>query len=163
MDSLFDFKIISKHRMVNHYYLKFKASLESLNHNQIWLKESADSNSIGGIVIHIIEHVKRNTQRIINPDIKYEFGIEDLFADLNQEKELLLENLKQTFSEFEDAISKTESIDMYNIYHLVEHTGYHLGQVIDRTQRITGNRFQFVQNGINEKSLKEHIQRELKG
>lgn len=36
-------------------------------------------------------------------------------------------------------------LDRYDIYHLVEHTGYHLGQIIDRTQRMSHTLFQFVQ------------------
>ncbi|BBI34301.1 DinB family protein [Cohnella abietis] len=156
-----EFMIISKHRMKSHYYLKFKACLESLNNSQIIFKESESSNSIGGIVIHVIEHIKRNTQRLINPDIKYESGIENLFTDPVQDKEILIEHLQQTFAEFDIAISDAASLDMYNIYHLVEHTGYHLGQVVDRTQRLTGVKFQFVQNGIDEKSLKEAIDKEL--
>lgn len=160
MDALFEFKIISKHRMISHYYLKLMTCLESLNINQMWLKESEDLNSIGGIIIHIIEHIKRNTQKMKNPDIKFEYGIENLFPDLCYEKEIMKEKLRQTFFEFEVAISETESIDINNVYHLVEHTGYHLGQVIDRAQRLTGNRYQFVQNGINEKSLKGIIERE---
>lgn len=63
--------------------------------------------------------------------------------------------------EFELAINKAEVFCMYDIYHLIEHTGYHLGQVVDRVQRITGKRFQFVQNGINEKTLKKYINTEL--
>jgi hypothetical protein len=49
---------------------------------------------------------------------------------------------------------------MNDIYHLVEHTGYHLGQIVDRTQRINKTLFQFVQNGINEKNLKKLLEDE---
>ncbi|MNF04884.1 hypothetical protein D3C80_2044960 [compost metagenome] len=55
-----------------------------------------------------------------------------------------------------------DQVNQYNIYHLVEHTAYHLGQIVDRTQRLTGIRFQFVQNGINESGLKEIIEEELR-
>ena len=161
MDSLFEFKVISKHRMVSHYYLKFERCLESLNNDQIWFKESDDLNSIGGIIVHIIEHIQRNTQRIMEPGITYKFGIENTFTDLKNDKKSLQADLKQTFLEFEYAISKAEAIDMYNIYHLVEHTGYHLGQVVDRAQRVTGERFQFVQSGINEKTLKNYIEKDI--
>ena len=161
MDSLFEFKVISKHRMVSHYYLKFERCLESLNNDQIWFKESDDLNSIGGIIVHIIEHIQRNTQRIMKPGITYKFGIENTFKDLKNDKKSLQADLKQTFLEFEYAISKAEAIDMYNIYHLVEHTGYHLGQVVDRAQRVTGERFQFVQSGINERTLKNYIEKDI--
>lgn len=38
---------------------------------------------------------------------------------------------------------------MHQLYHVVEHTGYHLGQIIDRVQAATGEKFSFVQNGLN--------------
>lgn len=47
--------------------------------------------------------------------------------------------------------------DMHHLFHIVEHTGYHLGQVVDRVQRTTGARFQFCQNGLNERNLRLSI------
>jgi len=159
-----EFKTISKHRMVNHYYPKLKTSLETIGNDIIWHKDSEGLNSIGGIVLHIIEHVKRNTARLIDPDVKFHEGIENFFPNLNMDKHIILEELKRAFSDFEVALDhlNAEQIDMYNIYHLVEHTGYHVGQIIDRIQRTTGIRFRFVQNGLNEKELKKIVDEELK-
>jgi hypothetical protein len=58
--------------------------------------------------------------------------------------------------------SHSKNHSMYDLYHLVEHTAYHSGQVIDRIQRRTGARFQFVQQGLNEKALRQRIETELK-
>ncbi|WP_231887401.1 hypothetical protein [Paenibacillus jamilae] len=44
---------------------------------------------------------------------------------------------------------------------MVEHTAYHLGQIIDRVQRLAGHRFQFVQTGLNEKALRAIVQQSL--
>jgi len=54
---------------------------------------------------------------------------------------------------------KLENSDsrMYDIYHLVEHTGYHVGQIVDRTKRLKGKVFDFVSEGINETNLQEKI------
>lgn len=129
-----------------------------------WYKESEDLNSIGGIVLHLIEHLNRNTIRLRDTNATFIKGIENHFPNKNQDKAILIEELDRTFSDFESALDNSSSnkIDIYNIYHLVEHTGYHLGQIIDRVQRITGNRFQFVQNGINERELKEIMENEIK-
>lgn len=162
MDPSLDFKIISKHRrMINHYYPKLRLVLSSLNDSQLWMKDEDDLNSIGGIIIHIMEHIKRNTQRMITPDVLFKKGIENTFMDLNITRDALLNQLEKEMKEFELAINKAEVFCMYDIYHLIEHTGYHLGQVVDRVQKITGKRFQFVQNGINEKTLKEYINMKL--
>ena len=42
--------------------------------------ETRDSvNSIGGIILHICEHIQRNTSRYKNPNIVFEKGIEEYF------------------------------------------------------------------------------------
>jgi hypothetical protein len=48
---------------------------------------------------------------------------------------------------------------LHNLFHLVEHTSYHLGQVVDRAKRITEISFQFCQNGLNEKMLRLIIEK----
>jgi hypothetical protein len=160
----FEFKIISKYRMINHYFQKLKSCLENLSNESIWHKESEDSNSIGGIVVHLIEHINRNTARLRDQNVIFNQGIEKHFPDINQDKAMIVEELDRSFIDFGNAMDNIDSdqIDTYNIYHLVEHTGYHLGQIIDRTQRLTGIRFQFVQNGINERELKKIIDEELR-
>ncbi|GAF06111.1 acetyltransferase [Paenibacillus pini JCM 16418] len=158
-----EFIAISKHRMINHYLPKLKICLEQLNHTMIWHKESDDSNSIGGIVSHVIEHVNRNTLRLVNPDVILSQGFEDYFPDVDVDKVILLDKLEITFSRYAEAMDllSADQLHMYNMYHVVEHTGYHLGQIIDRAQRITGIQFQFVQNGINEKQLMKMVEEEI--
>ena len=40
----------------------------------------------------------------------------------------------------------------------MEHTSYHLGQIVDRTKLIKGQQFKFCQNGINEKNLRTRVE-----
>lgn len=51
-----------------------------------------------------------------------------------------------------------ETEHVHHLYHLVEHTGYHLGQIIDRTQTLTGRIFEFCKHGLNEKHLRDKIE-----
>jgi hypothetical protein len=150
--------------MINHYFPKLKCCLEHLSNESIWQKESEDSNSIGGIVLHLIEHIKRNTIRLRDQNVIFNQGIEKHFPDINKDGAVIVEELDRSIIDFGTAMDNLDSdqIDIYNIYHLVEHTGYHLGQIIDRAQRLTGIRFQFVQNGINERELKKIIDKELR-
>ncbi|WP_040675410.1 hypothetical protein [Paenibacillus terrigena] len=159
-DAWSEFKTISKHRMVHHYLPKLEISLRALNQDMIWQKELQLMNSIGGIVLHITEHVMRNTTRLLQPDAVFTKGIENSFPDLNMTQDQLIHHLTEVFTAFEKAINTVDINDMYSIYHLVEHTGYHLGQIVDRAQRMTGVQFQFVQNGIHESALKQGIERE---
>lgn len=164
INPLLEFKVISKHRMISHYLPKLIQCLNSLSSELIWLKESEDSNSIGGTVLHIQEHIHRNTKRMRDPSIRFNKGIENSFPSSYQNKVKLIEELENLFLKLGiemDNLSE-DQVNQYNTYHLVEHTAYHLGQIVDRTQRLTGIRFQFVQNGINESGLKEIIEEELR-
>ncbi|KGE16835.1 hypothetical protein [Paenibacillus wynnii] len=156
------FRTVSMHRMVDHYLPKFITCLESLDTRIIWAckDDEVGMNSIGGITFHVIEQVKRHTLRLSNPDLTYAKGIEDYFPSMNEEKDQLISELKLTFSHFQATLESVDQdhIDLYNLYHLVEHTSYHLGQIIDRAQRLTGAKYQFVQNGINEKKLRALVE-----
>jgi uncharacterized damage-inducible protein DinB len=154
---------ISQGRMIDHYLPKLVRALESLNKDQLWLKESENLNSIGGIALHIGEHVNRHIVRLSKSDAVFNNGIEDHFLDMDQESVEVILTLRTRFNKWNEKLTErlenqnenelSSELDMHSIYHLVEHTGYHLGQIVDRTQRITAQSFQFCQNGINEKSL----------
>ena len=55
-------------------------------------------------------------------------------------------------------LGRKRHIDLQSLLHLVEHTSYHLGQVVDRTKCIEGQQFNFCQNGINEKNLRTRVE-----
>ncbi|MCL6603673.1 MAG: DinB family protein [Paenibacillus sp.] len=156
------FRTVSMHRMVNHYLPKFLICLESLDNQMIWDCGDYENemNNIGGITFHIIEQVTRNTLRLSNPDLKFDKGIENYFPNMNEGKDQLISGLNLTFSKFRTTLETVEPdhIDLFNLYHLVEHTSYHLGQIIDRAQRLTGIQYQFVQNGLNEKELRALVE-----
>lgn len=154
---------ISKGRMYTHYLPKFLQSIQSLKTDNLWSKETESLNTIGGIVLHICEHIKRNSIRYsIQNHEGFDKGIEDYFPILNLSPEELSKVVQDSFDEFDSVMAKLienppNVFDMHSLYHLVEHTGYHLGQVVDRSKRITNSSFNFCQNGINEKALKTII------
>ncbi|MDP7979997.1 hypothetical protein [Bacillus multifaciens] len=152
---------ITYHRMYDHYRLKLLQAIGCLNTEELWKQEM---NSIGGIALHICEHVKRNTARYSNPDIKFEEGIEEYFPHLDISSTALCSIIEETFAnwkrEFEKVVNSEQNveIDIHSLLHLVEHTGYHLGQVVDRVKRIKGKRFGFCQKGLNERNLRDMIE-----
>jgi uncharacterized damage-inducible protein DinB len=151
---------ISQHRMHSHYLPKLVQSIQQLDITMLWTKEVSTLNSVGSIVLHICEHIRRNSIRLASKDhVDFGKGIEDHFPDTNFSLEELKEVVKEVFNEFNavmvNLIAEAPSEnDMHNLYHLIEHTGYHLGQVVDRTKRLSDTSFDFCQNGINEKNLK---------
>ncbi|NIK76277.1 hypothetical protein FHS15_001384 [Paenibacillus castaneae] len=163
MQSFETFIIISKHRMCDHYLPKLRICLMSLTEDQLWHGHDARQNSIGGIILHIMEHTDRNSERIMNPGKIFGQGIERYFPTRDMKIAELITELEASFHRFAAALDDSgEAADMYNVYHLVEHTGYHLGQIVDRSQAMSSKRFEFVQNGINEKALRIIVERSIK-
>jgi len=163
---------ISLHRMFDHYLPKLTASIRAVDREHLWRREGENLNAIGGIVLHICEHVRRNAIFLTSRDTRFPAGIEEHFPDLLLSPEELSARVEQTFSEWQTAMktriaqtlsdARTGDIDpvteMHRVYHLVEHTGYHLGQIVDRVKRITGRSFRFTQEGLNERRLREIIE-----
>lgn len=155
---------ISLTRMYEHYLPKLIRAVESLSREQLWEQEQEIFNSIGGIILHMSEHMNRHINRYSNSETT-SGGIENYFPNMNLETEELVKQTIECFEAWKNLINKylsgeyeIELLDMYDVYHLVEHTGYHLGQIIDRTQRINKELFQFVQTGLNEKNLKKRLE-----
>ncbi|HDR7772532.1 TPA: hypothetical protein QCY13_003879 [Bacillus paranthracis] len=152
---------ITYHRMQDHYLPKLIQAISFVSEEDLW-KQGDSVNSIGGIVLHICEHIQRNTSRYKNPNIVFEKGIEEYFPVKRQRTELLLQYVEEVFdewgTEYIQACGEKRHIDLHSLLHLVEHTSYHLGQVVDRTKSIKGQQFNFFQNGITEKNLKIRVE-----
>ncbi|WP_242225740.1 DinB family protein [Bacillus cereus group sp. BfR-BA-01358] len=152
---------ISYHRMQDHYLPKLVQAISLVSKEDLW-KQGNSVNSIGGIVLHICEHIQRNTSRYKNPNIVFEKGIEEYFPVKRQHTEVLLQYVEEVFGAWRKAYiqawEEKGHIDLHSLLHLVEHTSYHLGQIVDRTKSIKGQQFNFCQNGINEKNLRTRVE-----
>ncbi len=62
---------ITYHRMQDHYLPKLVQAISFVSEEDLWKQEDS-VNSIGGIVLHICEHIQRNTSRYKNPNIVFE-------------------------------------------------------------------------------------------
>lgn len=155
---------ISQQRMHSHYMPKLIQSIQVLHTYSLWNEQSENLNAIGGIVLHICEHIKRSSTRFSNLiHTEYGEGIEAYFPNENLSQKELCQFVNETFTEFYAVMDNLlarmpEEIDIHSLFHLVEHTSYHLGQVVDRSKRITQKSFNFCQNGINERKLKLKIE-----
>ncbi|KRE40920.1 hypothetical protein [Paenibacillus sp. Soil522] len=166
-NELLEFTRISIFRMYEHYLPKLKIALDSVDKEVLWKHEKETLNSIGGIVLHVGQHIQRHVIKYSNSG-KVEGGIENYFPDeVAASSSDLIQLITERFNSWREVMTgyiegnkDIKNLDMFDIYHLVEHTGYHLGQIIDRVQRLTDRNFQFVQNGINERSLKDLIYRD---
>jgi hypothetical protein len=154
---------ITRGRMLHQYLPKLTRALQQLAREELWTKATGSANSIGGIVLHCLEHLNRSTQTLQGK--RPGAGIEDYFPDEGLEPGELVRLAEGGFRDWENELvraweSGDSSFDMHKLYHLVEHVGYHLGQVIDRTQHLRSVSFQFCQNGFNEKNLRQLVEEE---
>ena len=85
---------ISYHRMQDHYLPKLVQAIRLVSEEDLWKKETS-VNSIGGIVLHICEHLQRNTRRYKDPNTVFENGIEEYFPVKQISSEALLKLLKK--------------------------------------------------------------------
>jgi hypothetical protein len=164
-ETLSQFVKISVHRMVDHYLPKLLQSVQALTAEQLWLKESEHLNSVGGIVLHICEHVKRNTELYRGSSKADQQGIEEFFPQAEMSPKELAAETERAFTDWKTAITEycrqdENSIDLFRLYHLVEHVSYHLGQIVDRVKRMRQISFQFCQNGLNERQLRKLVESE---
>ncbi|GFZ76055.1 hypothetical protein GCM10008018_21930 [Paenibacillus marchantiophytorum] len=166
-NELLEFTRISVYRMCENYLPKLKIALDGVDIEVLWKHEKESLSSIGGIVLHIGQHIQRHVIKYSNSG-KVEGGIENYFPDevATSSTDLIqfiterFNSWREVMTDYIEGYKDEKNLDMFDIYHLVEHTGYHLGQIIDRTQRLMDKNFQFVQNGINERSLKDLIYRD---
>jgi uncharacterized damage-inducible protein DinB len=154
---------ISFHRMYHHYLPKLLQALQALNKEELWMREAKELNTIGGVVLHICEHIRRNTLQYTDSTIQFSKGIEEYFPQFDWSSEELCEHVQMTFDKWKNEIMKCmdsldSNVDIHRLYHLVEHTAYHLGQIIDRVKSMKCISFQFCQKGLNEKALREMVE-----
>lgn len=155
---------ITLHRMVDLYYAKLKEVLETLPSDSLWTEAYKESNTIGGIVMHVCEHVARNCLRLTEREDELGTGFEEFFPNSKLTSGELLAVFESQLREWSLIMNRyiqhelsLEEEHLHQLYHLVEHTGYHLGQIIDRAQGVLGTKFDFYGKGLNESYLRSKI------
>lgn len=159
---------ISLHRMCDLYFMKLKEALRDVSHEDVWSEPYYDSNTIGGITLHVCEHIARSCLRLKSLDGELKPNFESYFPMDGQTSEELILAFEHHLQEWKILMNmyihkelKMDKEQIHQLYHLVEHTGYHLGQIIDRIQGITGRKFAFCNNGLNESYLRSKIEPHL--
>lgn len=127
-ETLMLFVKISQQRMHRHYLPKLIQSIQVIHTDVLWDEQSENLNSIGGIILHICEHIKRSSTRFSNLlHTEYGEGIEAYFPNENLSPNELCLVVNETFTEFYSVMDNLlarmpEQIDMHRLFHLVEHT-----------------------------------------
>ncbi|MCL6458306.1 MAG: hypothetical protein K6T85_09900 [Gorillibacterium sp.] len=159
---------ITLHRLCDLYLNKLKYAIVPLKQEQLWHEAYPNSNSIGGIMLHVCEHINRSSLRLTNQQELLKEGFELYFPNLELTPEQVLHRMEIELDAWRSIMNRylneelTFTVEhIHELSHLVEHAGYHIGQVIDRIQAQTGVHFEFYKKGLNERFLRDKIEGNL--
>ncbi|WP_411346281.1 DinB family protein [Paenibacillus sp. WLX1005] len=155
---------ISVHRMCDLYRNKCKTALEHMTQEQLWTQPYPGANTTGGIVLHVAEHIHRSVLRLNERESLLPSGFSHYFPDTYEQPEEVIARLDAELASWTESVNRLlehpqriQPDHVHDIYHLVEHASYHLGQVIDRAKAASGADFDFARNGLNERYLRSQI------
>jgi uncharacterized damage-inducible protein DinB len=143
---------VAHRRLIEEYWPRMRACVESLADQDVWWRPNEASNSVGNLLLHLNGNVgqwlvgafsRRNDDR----DRRTEFAerrqvprtalLEKLEATMQEASATLLgiteADLQRTFNIQGYTVSGTEAV-----FHVVEHFGMHYGQILYITKLVRG-------------------------
>lgn len=140
----------SRRKLLEQYWPRLRACVESLTNQQVWWRPNAASNSIGNLIMHLNGNVRQWLVASFN-------SLEDARnrpAEFNERNEIstlmLLEQLDATLQLASGVLSRLTLADLLSeyeiqgyrvtglaaIYQVVEHFGVHYGQILYATKML---------------------------
>jgi uncharacterized damage-inducible protein DinB len=133
----------SRHKLLQHYWPRLRASVETLTGEQVWWRPNEASNSIGNLILHLNGNVRQwlvdsFEARGDHRNRPAEFAAQDGFTVAE-----LLERLSATMQDAArvlDKLTEKDLVAQYEIqgyhvsglaavYQVIEHFGMHYGQI----------------------------------
>ena len=150
----------SRKKLLEQYWPRLRACVESLSDDQIWWRPNESSNSIGNLVLHLNGNVWQWLVASFNrlEDARNrpaEFNAEggDPGAALLAKLGTTMEQASKVFSRLTEAeLVAPFEIQGYHVtgldavYQVVEHFGLHYGQVVYITKMLRGEDLGFYRN-----------------
>jgi hypothetical protein len=147
----------SRRKLLDHYWARLRACVESLTDEQVWWRPNQASNSIGNLILHLNGNVRQwlvaaFTRQDDLRDRPAEFAAENGLAASE-----LLERLGATMSQAAavlDRLAEADLVAPYEIqgyhvtgleavYQVVEHFGLHYGQIAYIAKSLSGRNLGF--------------------
>jgi uncharacterized damage-inducible protein DinB len=143
----------SRKKLLDQYWPRLRACVESLNEEQIWWRPNPASNSIGNLVLHLNGNVRQWLVASFNrlPDQRDRPA--EFEAREGSSAPELLEKLGATIQESATVLARLTEADLvaryeiqgYNVsgldavYQVVEHFGLHYGQIAYIAKTLCGH------------------------
>jgi uncharacterized damage-inducible protein DinB len=126
------------------YMPKLLHCIERMSDEDLWWRPNEVSNSVGNLILHLCGNLRQWIVSSIG-GVEFKRNRDAEFAARGPVTKVeLVENLKQTLGEVDEVLASLTSdrllhrfdVQKYNVstlqavYHVVEHFGYHLGQIL---------------------------------
>jgi uncharacterized damage-inducible protein DinB len=150
----------SRHKLLEQYWPRLRACVESLSDEQVWWRPNESSNSIGNLVLHLNGNVGQWLVASFNRledrrDRPTEFNAQGGISGAT-----LLAKLSTTMEQASEVLSRLTEADLlapfdiqgYHVtgldavYQVVEHFGLHYGQILYITKMLRGEDLAFYRN-----------------
>ena len=157
---------VVEHRICDHYLPKLRAALDGVDAGMPW--DESGPNAVGAIVLHLLAHLRGVTRLLLSGNTTSE-PLEELFPVTGQTPADLGSDLTAAGVEFRAADqqvpSRADATEqrVQRVLHLMEHLGYHTGQVVYATRAKTGREFRFAQTGLDEAALRRLVAQDRLG
>ncbi|MBV9624415.1 MAG: DUF1572 family protein [Acidobacteria bacterium] len=140
----------SRSKLLEQYWPRMRACVESLTEEQVWWRPNRASNSIGNLILHLNGNVRQWLITSFNGSADTRDRPREFKAEGRISVRTLLEELGATVSQADQVLSRLEETDLaavfpiqgYSvtgleaIYHVVEHFGTHYGQILYITKML---------------------------
>lgn len=150
----------SRRKLLDQYWPRLRACVESLSDEQIWWRPNNSSNSVGNLILHLNGNVWQWLVASFNRlederDRPAEFN-----AQRSESGAALLANLSATMERASEVLSRLTEADLLTpfdiqgyhlkgldaVYQVVEQFGLHYGQILYITKMLRGEDLGFYRN-----------------
>ena len=146
----------SAYYLRDYYWPRIREAVDLLAENDVWLREGDVSNSIGNLLLHMAGNVRQHIVAGVGQRHEDSRDRNSEFAAVGgMMKKELLDRLETAIMEAADVLDTLDPAELMtmrviqdkevvlfdDIYHVVEHFGYHTGQIIYVVKAMKQHRF----------------------
>jgi hypothetical protein len=147
----------SRHKLLEQYWPRMRACVESLTDEQVWWRPNKASNSVGNLLLHLNGNVRQWLVVSFNRRQDNRNRPEEFHAPEQIPEAALIQRLDQTLQEAAEVLLRLTEAELLNryeiqgynvsglaaVYQVVEHFGLHYGQIIYITKMLQGEDLEF--------------------
>ena len=147
-----EFLKFSRSKLLEQYWPRLRACVESLTDDQVWWRPNEASNSVGNLLLHLNGNVTQWLVTAFTHSEDHRNRTAEFAERQHIPKSQLLDRLGHTMQSADSALSRLTESDLlatyqiqgytvtglHAVYQVVEHFGLHYGQIVYVTKMLCG-------------------------